>query len=183
MAKKRKFCAYRRLERPYTRKSKFRAKSFVRSSPVPKIVRFDMGNKTKTDWEYAIHLVSKNDLNIRDSSIESARQLINKFFETKIGTENYHFRIKAYPHHMLRENPLATGAGADRMSTGMKMSFGKVVGIAARIKKGKSVFEVRTTKEHAEKIRVAIAKAATKMPATFMVTMEKLTPEPAKAAA
>jgi len=174
MAKKRKFCAYRRLERPYTRKSKFRKKSFVRASPVTKIVRFDMGNKTKTDWEYAIKLVAKSDLNIRDNALESARQVVNKHFETLIGTENYHLRIKAYPHHMLRENPLASGAGADRMSTGMKMSFGKVVGIAARIKKGKTVFEVETTKEHVAKARAGIAKAVHRLPSNFTTQVEKL---------
>ena len=174
MAKKRKFCAYRRLERPYTRKSKFRKKSFVRASPVTKIVRFDMGNKTKTDWEYAIKLVAKSDLNIRDNALESARQVINKHFETLIGIENYHLRIKAYPHHMLRENPLASGAGADRMSTGMKMSFGKVVGIAARIKKGKTVFEVTTTKEHVAKAREGIAKAVHRLPSKFTIQVEKL---------
>jgi len=174
MAKKRKFCAYRRLERPYTRKSKFRKKSFVRSSPVTKIVRFDMGNKVKTDWEYKVHLISKADLNIRDNSIEASRQLINKFFETQIGTENYHFRIRAFPHHMLRENPLASGAGADRMSTGMKMSFGKVIGIAARVKKGKEIFTVSVDEANLEKVRTGIAKAAHKLPSSFTVQVEKV---------
>jgi large subunit ribosomal protein L10e len=174
MAKKRKFCAYRRLERPYTRKSKFRKKSFVRASPVSKIVRYDMGNKTKRDWEVVIQLQSKENLNIRDNSLESARMLINKHFETKIGVENYYFQIRAYPHHMLRENPLASGAGADRMSTGMKMSFGKVVGIAARVKKDKILFEVKTKKEFADKVKEGMKKATCRMPGSYKVVVSNL---------
>lgn len=172
MAKKRKFCAYRRLERPYTRRSKFRSKSFVRATPQTKIVRFDMGNKSKKDWDFTVDLISKGDLNIRDNAVESSRQLINKFFETKLGTENYHFRIKAYPHHMLRENPLASGAGADRMSTGMKMSFGKVVGIAARVNRGKAIFSVHCNKENVAKVTEGMAKANSKLPGNYSVQVK-----------
>jgi large subunit ribosomal protein L10e len=174
MAKKRKFCAYRRLERPYTRKSKFKKKSFVRSSPVPKIIRYDMGNKVKSDWDVTVKLISKLNMNIRDNSLESARMLVNKFFETKVGLDNYYFQIKAFPHHMLRENPLASGAGADRMSTGMKMSFGKVIGIAARIKKDKVVFEILTQKEFADKAKEGMSKATHRLPGSFKVQVEKL---------
>lgn len=174
MAKKRKFCAYRRLERPYTRKSRFRKKSFVRSSPVTKIVRFDMGNVSRTEWEYSVVLVSRGNLNIRDTAIESARQVMNKHLETKLGRDGYHLRIKAYPHHMLRENPLASGAGADRMSTGMKMSFGKVVGIAARVPAGKEVFEIKTTKENVEVARVSLKKASQKLPDSYSIQANKI---------
>lgn len=173
MAKKRKFCAYRRLERPYTRKSKFKKKSFVRASPVTKVVKFDLGNLAKDDWEYSVQLISKDDLNIRDNALESARQISNKYLENNIGKENYHLRIKAFPHHMLRENPLASGAGADRMSTGMKMSFGKVIGIAARVKKGKVLFEIGTEKDFLEKAKTALVKASTKMPGSCTVQIAK----------
>jgi len=176
MAKKRKFCAYRKLERAYTRKSKFKKKSFVRSSPQVKIVKFDMGNLTKKDWQYKLELISKDDLQIRDNAFESARQLSNKFFETKIGKENYHFRIKAFPHHMLRENPLASGAGADRMSTGMKMSFGKVIGIAARIYKGKTIIEVETDKEFVERVKIGLIKASKKLPGSCTIQVKELKP-------
>jgi len=60
MAKVRKFVAYRRLERPYTRHSKYRAKSYVRGSPNIKIVRFDMGN-LKKEFSYTVKLLSKKE--------------------------------------------------------------------------------------------------------------------------
>lgn len=178
MAKKRKFCAYRKLERPYTRKSRYRKKDFIRASPPSKIVRFDMGNNKKADWDYTLCLVSKDWKQIRDTAIESARQVCNKQFETKIGVDNYRLRVKAYPHHMLRENPLASGAGADRMSTGMQMSFGKVIGIAAQIKKGKVLFEISTTKEFLDDAKAGLSKARHKMPGSF--TIETIDHAPAK---
>jgi large subunit ribosomal protein L10e len=170
MAKLRKFCAYKALERPYTRKSKYRKLSYIRASPSCKVVRFDMGNLRKLDWEYTIQLISKDYCNIRDNSIESARQVANKHLE-KMGVENFHFRIRAYPHHMLRENPLASGAGADRLSKGMAASFGKVIGIAARIHPDKVLFEVGTNADCVEKVKHALDRSGTKMPASFRVNV------------
>ena len=62
MAKTRKFCAYRRLERPYTRKSKFREKSFIKASPNVRIVKFVMGNPTR-DFNHTVELISKSSIN------------------------------------------------------------------------------------------------------------------------
>ncbi|MBI5065636.1 hypothetical protein HZA97_05350, partial [Candidatus Woesearchaeota archaeon] len=45
MSRIRKFVAYRRLDRPpYTRYSKYKKLSYVRSRPVCRVVRFDMGD-------------------------------------------------------------------------------------------------------------------------------------------
>ena len=78
---------------------------------------------------------------------------------------NYYFTIDAYPHHILRENPLASGAGADRMSTGMKMSFGKAVGIAARVHKGQTIMEVCCNKKDISLAKLALTRARHKFPA------------------
>ena len=42
MAKLRKAVAYRKVERPYTRKSKYRQKSFVRATPNNLIVKYEV---------------------------------------------------------------------------------------------------------------------------------------------
>ena len=127
MARLRKFCAYRRLERPYTRVSKFREKSFIRANPNIAIVRFDMGDPTKK-FQYQLDLISKDDLQIRHNALESARMTCNRLLENQVGKKSYYLKVRVYPFHILRENPLAAGAGADRMSTGMKHSFGKPIG-------------------------------------------------------
>ena len=169
MAKTRKFVAYRRLERPYTRKSKYRAKSFVRSTPVCKIVRHVMGNPKRDDFTHKLLLRSKETLQIRDISLEAARLTSNRYMEKNVGKPNYKYMFRVYPHHHLRENPLAAGAGADRMSTGMKMSFGKVIGIAARIKEDQPIFELNVNKQHVKAAKEALRRAGCKLPKSCYV--------------
>ena len=55
MARIRKFTAYRRLERPYTRISKYKKKSFIKANPKHIIVRFNMGNPKKK-FKYTLTL-------------------------------------------------------------------------------------------------------------------------------
>jgi large subunit ribosomal protein L10e len=163
MARLRKAVAYRKLERPYTRYSKYKKQRFVRARPVCRVVRFDMGN-AKREFDTSLHLISKADLQIRDNAIESARQTSNRALEKVLGKIGYHLKVRLYPHHVLRENPLAAGAGADRMSTGMAHSFGKVIGIAARVKKGQTLFSLRINKKDLDLGRKALTKASRKMP-------------------
>ena len=173
MAKVRKFVAYRRMERPYTRKSKYREKSFIRGDPRSKVIRWNMGD-AKGDYDYTLTLHNKADLQIRDRAIESARLVINRHAEKKIGIGQYYFRIKCYPHHHLRENALASGAGADRLSTGMKFSFGKVVDIAAQCFAGKELFSLSVKKSDLEKAKKIIHLAATKLPGSVYVRVKEL---------
>ncbi|MBN2458267.1 50S ribosomal protein L16 [Candidatus Woesearchaeota archaeon] len=163
MAKIRKFCAYRRLERPYTRKSKYRKLSFIKSTPHSKIVRFECGN-LKDKFEKKVDLVSKNALQIRHNAIESARLSSNRMLEKNLGKVGFRLSIRIYPHHVLRENPLASGAGADRMSTGMKMSFGKPIGSAARVKEGQTLLTVSVNKNNVDLAKKALKRASYKFP-------------------
>jgi len=63
----------------------------------------------------------------------------NRFIQELIGKEFY-LEVKIYPHHVLRENKMITGAGADRMQTGMSRAFGKTIGRAALVKAGQIIF-------------------------------------------
>lgn len=173
MAKKRKFVAYRSLERPYTRFSKFKNQSFVRARPVNRVVRYDMGSDKKK-FTYRLKLSSKSDLQIRDNAIESARLTSNRYLETNLGKGAYKLKMMIYPHHVLRENPLASGAGADRMSTGMKKSFGKPIGVAARIKKGKTLMQLDVYETHVEHAKIALKRASYKVPCGCLLTIEKI---------
>ncbi len=171
MAKLRKGVAYRRIERPYTRKSKFRAKSYVRASPNNLIVKYDMGD-TKRDWPVKVRLVSKAPVQLRHNSLESARKTCNRLLETKLGKNGYHFRIKVFPHHILRENPLASGAGADRMSTGMKMSFGKSIGLAAQVRKGQTIIEIGCEEKNLAVARQAAERANHKLAVSTSIAID-----------
>ncbi|MBI4919497.1 50S ribosomal protein L16 [archaeon] len=174
MAKIRKFVCYRRIDKkPYTRFSKFKKLSYVRSRPVCRVVRFDLGDPRKK-YNLTLHLITTRPLQIRDNALESARQTATRFLEKNLGKVGFYFQVRVYPHHVLRENPLAAGAGADRMSTGMSHSFGKTIGIAARIKKGRPVLTVHVMKENAETGKRALELSKYKLPCTCRIIEEKI---------
>ena len=174
MAKLRKFSAYRRREsRPYTRKSKYREKSFIRASPTCKVIRFDMGNLT-SKFEYAVHLSVNSSLQIRHNALESARLTSNRTLEKSLGKSGFYLKLRKYPHHFLRENPLASGAGADRMSTGMKCAFGKIVGMAAQFRPGDRIFSAYVNSSALNVAKSAMNKASKKLPCSCKIVVEKI---------
>lgn len=168
MARLRKAVSYRKLERPYTRSSKYKKQNFVRAVPHNNIVRYEMGSPTGK-FDSIIQLIAGEDIQIRHNAIESARQTTNKVLETKLGKAGYHFKIMMYPFHVLRENPLASGAGADRMSTGMKKSFGKPIGVAAQVNKGKILMQIKVSKKNLSLAKQAMKRASYKLPGSFKV--------------
>lgn len=172
MARIRKFVAYRRIERPYTRTSKFKAKSYIRMTPNVKIVRFDTGDANK-DFKCTLNLLSKSELQIRDNALESARQTSNKLLESYLGLNGFHMKVKVYPFHILREHALAAGAGADRFSSGMAHSFGKPTGIAARIKKGQTIFQVSVDKQNLGVAKQALERASKKLPCSCTIQVSE----------
>jgi large subunit ribosomal protein L10e len=151
----RKGTAYsKKYARPYTRNSKKRAKSYIKTIPNSRIVKFKMGDIKgfdKGEYPIQIHLISKEKCQLRDNAIEAVRQHLNRFLQIKLGKEFY-LEVKIYPHHILRENKMLTGAGADRMQTGMSRAFGKTMGRAALIKPNQPLYilGVKTPKAETE---------------------------------
>ena len=164
----RKGSAYtKRYARPFTRKSKVRKKSYIKTIPNSRIVKFKMGDQKGFDNEkypIAIEINSKEKLQIRDNALEAVRQYLNRFLQTKVGKEFY-LELRPFPHHILRENKMLTGAGADRMQTGMSRAFGKTMGRAALIKPGQTIFTigVKTKKDEVE-ARKLIKSAKSRIP-------------------
>ncbi len=168
----RKGCCYRKLERPYTRKSKYKAKGYIKAIPPHKISRFEMGDKGK-QYEYKVKLVSRGSLQIRHNSIESARMVINRMLQDNLGT-NYFLRINVFPHHALRENKMLGGAHADRLQTGMAHSFGKVVNSAAQVKRGKEIFTAYVYKNGLDFAKAALKAGNPRLPGNFIVEIEPI---------
>jgi len=178
MAALRKASAYsRKIVRPYTRKSARKNRAYIKTVPPSKIVKFSMGNQSAYNQKkhpFAVKLVSTEKVQMRDNSLESCRQLIFKILETEIPGE-YAFNIKVYPHHILRENKTAAGAGADRLSSGMKHSFGVPIGRAAIVPKGKELFFISCANEKAVRVaRSALGKTKPKVPCRTKIVFEKL---------
>jgi large subunit ribosomal protein L10e len=160
----RKGTCYRRIERPYTRHSKYKKKNYIRAIPPHKIARFQMGNEEKLkSADYIIRLISLGSLQIRSNSLESARLIINRNMESKIGSR-YFLRLNVFPHHALRENKMLGGAHADRLQTGMAHSFGKVTSTAAQVKKGMAIFIAWVDKADLEIAKASLERGVPKLP-------------------
>jgi large subunit ribosomal protein L10e len=177
MARLRKFVCYRDHKRAYTRYSKYKKLCYVAARPANRISRYTGG--TQENFTVKVHLVSKSDLQIRDSALESARQTSNRVLEGALGKTGYFFQMRCFPHHILRENPLASGAGADRLSTGMAHNYGKPIGIAARIFEGQAIFTIKTYKEHIPLARRAMKRASYKLPCKCSIQVEEIAKKPA----
>lgn len=168
MARLRKGCSYRRLERPYAKKSKYKRLNFVGMTPASIVVRYEMGDP-KGRFEYTLNLITKDSLQIRQNAIEAGRQSSNRLIEKSLGKNDFFYKVRIYPHHHLRENALASGAGADRMSTGMQLSFGKVIGLAARVKRGQVLAELSVNRENLLLARKALHRVINKIPCSCSI--------------
>lgn len=127
---------------PYTRISKRKNKSYIKAVPAQKIVKFAMGDQpgfAQDKLPLQLTLVAEENCQIRHNALEACRQFINRKLEIAFPGQFY-FRVMKFPHHIQREHRMLTGAGADRMSAGMQLSFGKAMGKSAILKTGEPIF-------------------------------------------
>ncbi|HVN65714.1 MAG TPA: 50S ribosomal protein L16 [Methanomicrobiales archaeon] len=155
---------YRNLaKKAYTRRE------YMGGVPGSKLVQFDMGNLTE-DFPLELTLIVEEGCQIRHTALEAARVVINRRLQ-ELGRANFRLKIRVYPHHILRENKQATGAGADRVSEGMRLSFGKAVGSAARVRPGQKVLSIYTLTQNLEKAKDALRHGAHKLPTPTRIEM------------
>jgi large subunit ribosomal protein L10e len=132
---------------PYTRTSKRKQKAYVKVIPPAKIVKFTMGNLKaykEGKLQKSLSLIMEEKVQIRQNALEAVRQFVNKKLDSLM-KDQYLFKVIPYPHHIQRENKMLTGAGADRMQTGMQLSFGRPIAKAAIINKGDEVFSIHVS--------------------------------------
>ena len=162
---------------PYTRVSKKKSKSFVKTVPHQKIVKFSMGNDRlfrEGKLPCQLKVISTQKVQIRHNSLEACRQFINKKLDKKFAGQ-YLFKIIPFPHHIQRENKILTGAGADRMQTGMQLSFGKPSGKSAIIKPNSGIFFIAVQNPRAvEFTRKVIKQVNPKIPCKIKVLYEEV---------
>lgn len=161
---------YRSISKPpYTRRE------YITGIPASKVAQYHMGNREAhpDDYPVQISLVVEEDCQIRHGALEASRLSANRFLIKQLGEGNYKMTLRRHPHHVLRENKQATGAGADRVSDGMRLSFGKVVGLAARVHKGDRVFTLYCDVEDAEIGKDALRRAYNKISPPCRVEVER----------
>lgn len=173
----RKASAYSKKKvRPFTRKSAVKNKAFIKAVPQNKIVKFSMGNNKELisgKYKYRVRMIAEEKIQIRDNSLEACRMAINKVLDLKL-PGSYYFQVKVFPHHILRENKIASGAGADRLSSGMSRSYGVTVGRAALVSPGKELFVISCADENAARVaRDALIHIKAKIPCRNKILFEK----------
>jgi large subunit ribosomal protein L10e len=161
---------YREISNPaYTRRE------YITGIPGSKIAQHNMGNLQTgpDDYPVQISLEVEEECQIRHGALESARLSANRLLLKHVGQENYKMVLRKFPHHVIRENKQATGAGADRVSDGMRQSFGKPVGTAARVQRGERVFTAYCDVADAPMVKDALRRAYNKISPPCRIVVEK----------
>ena len=148
---------------------------FCRGVPDPKIRNFDIGKRRAEVDEFpiTIHVVSRELEQISSEALEAARIQANKYMVKKANKEAFHMRIRAHPFHVLRINKMLSCAGADRLQTGMRQSYGKPNGTAARVRIGQILLSLRTKDTYVPQATEALRRAKMKFPGRQIIVTSK----------
>lgn len=153
---------------PYTRKE------YIGGVPGIKIVAFEMGNKEEKDkFPVELSLRADEKCRITHNALESARVAANSYMMRELKRVNYFLKLRVYPHDVLRENKMATGAGADRVQDGMRLAFGRPIGTAARVDIGQPIFSVRVHPDKLKEAKKALKRAKMKIPTPGRITVDE----------
>ena len=154
---------------PYTRRE------YITGIPATKVAQYKMGavDADPDDYPVQISLAVDEACQIRHGALEAARLSANRYMIKHLGEGNYKFILRKFPHHVLRENKQATGAGADRVSDGMRLSFGKVVGTAARVQSGDRLFTAWCETDDAPVVKEALSRAYNKISPPCTIAVER----------
>ncbi len=159
------------LSQPWARYSvKKPKKNYVKSLPHTSLTIFNMG-VDRPNYDLLLTLQSNQHVQLRSNALEAARLVANKYLESEL-LNNYRFSLLPFPHNVIREKKRATGAGADRLSQGMSMSFGSPSSVAARVKIGQVIFRLKTISASKDVARAALKRAASKLSGTYTIVMK-----------
>jgi large subunit ribosomal protein L10e len=174
-------CYSKWTRRPFQHKrSPNHRREYARGGAQSKIQRYWGGNTDIhwDDWEIVIGLKAEKQVQISSNALEAIRVTVNSTLQTKVGKNNFRLRIRSKPFQKYRENRMLAFAGADRVQSGMRNSFGKSTGVCARVKAGAIVCEVGTYLKFLPVVRDRFRVAGMKMPCgAQIVVLSYKTPE------
>ena len=175
MAHKRPWHCYRKWNRrPYQHKrSANHRREFARGGAQSKIFRYWGGDKTVPweDWELVVGLKVNEQVQISSNALEAIRITINGVLQRKLGRTNFRLRIRPKPFQKYRENRMLAFAGADRVQSGMRNSFGRSTGVCARVRAGQVIAEVGTPMKSLGIVRDRLRIASMKVPCSCQIVI------------
>ncbi|MBN1216918.1 MAG: 50S ribosomal protein L16 [Candidatus Lokiarchaeota archaeon] len=168
MAHKRPWQCYRKWNRrPFQHKrSSNHRREYARGGTQAKIQRYWGGNKDISweDWEIIVGLKCEEKVQISSNALEAIRIAVNSALEKKIGRQQFRFRVRSKPHQKYRENRMLAFAGADRVQSGMRNSFGRSTGVCARVRAGQIILDVGVNLKNLPIVKDRLRVASMKVP-------------------
>ena len=157
--------------KPYIKKRGARGKDFVHGGADPQIRLFEMGNLSgDVDFDVKIGVQIMHTVMVSDNTLEAARRSVNRKLQL-IGRKNFKYKVRPHPYRVYRENKMMAFAGADRLQSGMRGSFGKPMGRCAKVRAGQIVLECSTYLRFVPKVKAAFKTACYKFPAHCRIVL------------
>lgn len=138
--------------------------------PAAKMHQFNMG-ETNNNFNTTLKLVARSPAQIRDNALEASRIVATNFLEKKL-PKAYYVKYLLFPHQIIRQKPIAQGAGADRYSRGMKLAFGKPTSRAVQIHKEQALLILKVDENNIVLAKEALKKASLKLPIPMRIVVE-----------
>ncbi len=169
-------CYSKWSRRPFQyKRSANRRREFARGGSQSKIVRYWGGNKEIPwkEWDIVVGLKVDKQIQISSNALEAIRITINGALQKKLGRNNFRLRVRSKPFQKYRENRMLAFAGADRVQSGMRNSFGRSTGVCARVKAGSVICEVGCALRNLPLVRDRLRVAGMKVPSSCQIVVLK----------
>jgi len=177
MAHKRPWHCYSKWNRrPYQHKrSANHRREYARGGAQSKITRYWGGNMEVDwdDWEIVLGLRVAKQIQVSSNALEAIRITVNSPLQKILGRTNYRMRVRSKPFQKYRENRMLAFAGADRVQSGMRNSFGRSTGMCARVRAGSIIVDVGTHLKNLEVVRDRLRVASMKISCNGQVVVLK----------
>ncbi len=158
--------------RNYNSRRAYTKRKYMGGVPGNKVVHHDMGN-LKEEFPVKLSLIAGEACQLRDGALEAGRITANRLLVKVLGVQNFHMKLRVHPFQVIRENKQATGAGADRVSQGMRQAFGKAVGITAKVKQGQKVFTISVNQDGFLTAKDALRKCGMKLSTPVRIVVDE----------
>lgn len=169
-------CYSKWSRRPFQyKRSANRRREFARGGSQSKIVRYWGGNKEIPweEWQLVLGLKVDKQIQISSNALEAIRITINGALQKRLGRNNYRLRVRSKPFQKYRENRMLAFAGADRVQSGMRNSFGRSTGVCARVRAGSVICEVGCALRNLPLVRDRLRVASMKVPTSCQIVVLK----------
>jgi len=144
---------------------------YINSIPQSKIKRFTLGDTTNK-YDCIVSLVATSHVEISSKALEAARVTANRVLTTELGENCFLLKVVPYPHEISREHKFMGFAGADRLSRGMKLAFGRPKGRAARVNAGQEILTISVDERDVKTAKKALKRASKKVPVKYNIEVE-----------